>query len=404
MSCSTRRTKVVVCGSDSNAHVLMVEIGKREAEVELNVLVATEEEAKCIQRGLQQNKNVEMYYRGQVSYGRPSVVSSDAKAVIPGADVVLITGLASKRQAVLTAIAPFLKEGAILAAIPGQGAFNLRALSLLGPSTSHDKIIVGFSYLPFQSVLLEMGTRVELKGYKREVGVAAVPSLKSDAIATLFSNLLSFISVKSLGSYLNVALHPANQVIHPCIMYGLFRQFRGTTTHKSSNKYKMKAKEDEEELELGSEMSEDESFEEKNEDDVTKKGYPQPLLFFQNVDEFTADVLTAVSDEVQGIKYTLEDRLSLNLHAVPTLENMMREMYKDEIQDNSTLLSIFRTNRGYDGLYAPMVFRDGAYFPDFTHEYMTEDVPALLKCWTYPHPKWTLLLNGYDGFSILPSL
>ncbi len=50
--------------------------------------------------------------------------------------------------------------------------------------------------------------------------------------------------------------------------------------------------------------------------------------------------------------------------------------YPHDISDKSTLYKAIQTNAPYQGIKHPVkITEDGKFMPDFTHPYMTEDVP-----------------------------
>jgi len=97
-------------------------------------------------------------------------------------------------------------------------------------------------------------------------------------------------------------------------------------------------------------------------------------LFYQGLDERDADVLAALSAEIQAIRARLGS--ALDLSAVRPLKAWLLRSYGDAIADPSTLLSGFVTNRAYAGLKAPVrEVAPGWFAPDFSARYLTEDVP-----------------------------
>ena len=147
----------------------------------------------------------------------------------------------------------------------------------------------------------------------------------------MLTDLIGVSQVSPLPHFLSVTLTPAKQVIHPTIMYGLFHN------------------------------------------------YPEPLpkapLFYQTTDDFTVEAISSTSNEVLEIARAVKEQSGLEV-PVPSLDDMMREMYGDELKDPSTMKSIFRTNRGYKDLIAPMIeTEDGRFAPNFQYSHLTEDIP-----------------------------
>jgi hypothetical protein len=269
--------------------------------------------------------------RGEETKGKPDVVSADPADVVPGADVVLIPLPSFSHVSTLQAIGPHLKDGCIIVSLPGQGGFNWVARDVLGPEKSSRIVIAGTNQLPYQCRIIEYGSSVELIGHKRHIKVATEPKEQADEVARILTDLIGVTKVGPLPHFLVVTLTPANQVIHPTIMYGLFHDYQ--------------------------------------------EPLAEPPLFYQNTDEFTAEVMSSTSNEVLEIASAVAEQSGQDL-PVPALDEMMREMYSEELEDPSTMKSIFCSNRGYQGLYAPMIKTDdGRFAPDFGYRYLTEDIP-----------------------------
>ena len=60
------------------------------------------------------------------------VITADPAECIPQTDIILLIVPAFAHEPILHQIAPHLKEGASVGAIPGPGAFDLIALAALG--------------------------------------------------------------------------------------------------------------------------------------------------------------------------------------------------------------------------------------------------------------------------------
>ncbi len=323
--------RVCICGGGNAVHVMASDMGARD-DLWVGIYAPYQDEAERFQAGLAAGDGfVARTLRGQVTRGKPDVVSANPADVVPNADVVLIPLPSYSHEGTLRAIGPHLKDGCVVVALPGQGGFNWVARSILGQQRASQLIIAGTNQLPYQCRILNYGSAVELIGYKRQVQVATEPREQADRVSAILSDLIGVTDVTPLPHYLCVTLTPANQVIHPTIMYGLFHD------------------------------------------------YTEPLneapLFYQNTDDFTADVMTKTSNEVLEISRAVEQAAGYPM-PVPGLDAMMREMYQDELVDDSTMKSIFQTNRGYQGLLAPMIKTDdGRFAPNFGYRYLTEDIP-----------------------------
>jgi len=149
--------------------------------------------------------------------------------------------------------------------------------------------------------------------------------------------------------------------------------------------------------------------------------YEKKPLFYQNTDDFTADIMKKASHEIVSVAR------SLNLSEVPEVDEMMRQFYGDNLKDPSTIKSIFCTNIGYVGLTAPMKeVEGGGYVPDFHYRYLSEDIPNglclvkeiaslldkatptidMLICWAQEHLGKSYMsstgqLNGKDAHTLI---
>jgi NAD/NADP octopine/nopaline dehydrogenase, alpha-helical domain len=323
--------RICICGGGNAVHVMASDMGARD-DLWVGIYAPFQDEAERMQAGLDAGGGkISRHLRGQITEGKPDLVSADPALVVPDADVVLIPLPSFSHESTLREIGPYLKDGCIVVALPGQGGFNWLARSVLGAEKFSNIVVAGTNQLPYQCRVLEYGSSVDLIGHKRQVKVATEPSDRAGDVARLLTNLIGVTEVVPLPNFLTVALTPANQVIHPTIMYGLFHDYT--------------------------------------------EPLAEPPLFYQNTDDFTAEVMQKTSDEVLAIASALQAAIGQSI-PVPALDDMMREMYADELEDASTMKSIFRTNLGYQGLFAPMIKTDdGRFAPNFGYRYLTEDIP-----------------------------
>ena len=68
--------------------------------------------------------------------------------------------------------------------------------------------------------------------------------------------------------------------------------------------------------------------------------------------------------------------LDINSLQVAHIHLWLVRRYSHHISDNSTLYKAIQTNAAFQGIKHPVkTTEDGKFVPDFTHRYMTEDVP-----------------------------
>lgn len=140
-----------------------------------------------------------------------------------------------------------------------------------------------------------------------------------------------------MSNFLSATLMNINSVWHPCISYGAYRDW---------------------------------DF---------KTGYPNLLKFYEDVDDFTADLLTNVSNEVLKIKNAFNEVYpEVDLSQVTHVKDWILRSYGDEILDKTNLRTAINTNKGYQGLTHAMVKdvkRGEGYFPNINNRYFQEDIP-----------------------------
>ena len=200
--------RVCICGGGNAVHVMASDMGSRE-DLWVGVYAPFQDEAPRMRAGLARiDRGIARQFRGQVTYGKPAIVSAEPAEVVPDADVVLIPLPSFCHEETLRAIGPYLKDGCVLVALPGQGGFNWVARSVLGPQASR-LVIAGTNQLPYQCRIIEYGSAVELIGHKHQIKLATEPRDRADEVAALLTDLISVTRVGSLPNFLSVTLTPA---------------------------------------------------------------------------------------------------------------------------------------------------------------------------------------------------
>mmetsp|Transcript_10555 Transcript_10555/g.12037 ORF Transcript_10555/g.12037 Transcript_10555/m.12037 type:complete len:371 (+) Transcript_10555:444-1556(+) len=274
------------------------------------------------------------------------IVSKDVEKVIPKSPCLVIFAVPGfAHEAYLRAIRPHLTDGSVIGAMPGEGAFDvavhyvfendkqwLESLNL--KPLKYD--IWAMDTLPWACRISEYGKSVDLLATKAYVDVAIYPPSRQDAIVKTLQNLLGGIELKPISNILAVTL---GRFWHPIITYGYYRN----------------------RLPLEKELD-------------------APPLFYESIDTFTAEKISAVSDEILEVKKTLLSRYpTMNLASVVHVKDWMLASYGEEIADKTNLQTMLNTNHGYLGLTHPTVEVevDGkkAYMPNFKYRYLSEDIP-----------------------------
>ncbi len=322
--------QVTICGGGNAAHLLAGLLSTRPG-LRVNVYAPYGDEAQRMRQGIARRGGIVVVAAEERWVGRPHRVSADPSQVVPGSRLVMLALPAFAHEIVLRDIAPYLDEGAWVGALPARGGFDWCAFDVLGEKGS-SLILFGLQTLPWACRLRTYGEEVALLGTKKRVDLATWPPHYAGKVARRLSDLLG-VRLQPIPNFLSITLANTGQLIHPGVMYGMFRDWDGHP-------------------------------------------YAKAPLFYQAVDGSTAQILQRLSDEVQTLREVLEHRFPhLDLSAVRPLDEWLRESYRDAIADPSTLQSCLVTNRSYAGLNVPMRRADEGLVPDFRARYLSEDVP-----------------------------
>lgn len=323
--------KVTICGGGNAAHVLVALAAKAGWEVDLFAPLADETER--LQRGVARQGGITARFDHQTITGAPHRISSDPGQVIPNAELVLLAVPAFAHGPLLKAIAGWLEPGVALGALPARGGFDYQLSSLL-PTKAREVSFFGLQTLPWACRIVSYGQSVEVLGTKATVDLAAVPVEEAPRLAEQLTALLG-VRVNPVASFLSLTLANTGQLIHPGIMYGLCRGRERAT--------------------------------------FPAAGMP---LFYQGVDQPTADLLQALSDEVQRLAKGLAFLPHFDPQQIPSLHQWLLRSYPTNIKDGSDLHTAFVTNQAYTGLRVPgRAIGPDTFAIDYQARYLAEDVP-----------------------------
>jgi len=325
---------ITICGGGNAAHAV-IPIIRNHFSGKINLFLPYGNEATHFQKLIDEKRFLTATIGDKKLYGRPDKVSKLAKDVCKEADLILMPLPAFAHEPTLLQIVPFLKEEVIIGAIPARSGFEYAALKILKDNKKEKAKIFGMQTLPWACRIKEYASKVDILGKKRSVGMAAFPYKITSKLASFLTQLLN-LKIEPLPNMLTLSLANVGQIIHPGIMYGLFKG-------KEELKYR-------------------------------KEEIP---LFYQGVTKKISQTLKTMSDEILLLTKEIKNMdKSINLDQVLGLKDWLIYSYKDSIADKSTLQSCFVTNSAYKGLRAPMKKINNDYFlPDFQARYLTEDVP-----------------------------
>ena len=321
---------ITLCGAGNAAQTLIALLGEAHR---VTVFAPLADEADRLDAAASAQGVAAIFQDGSTRSGCPSLITRDPHEAAQGAELILLATPAFAHEQVLAALGSHLQEQVWIAALPARGGFDWMVQRAVPLSTQ--TTLIGLQTLPWACRIRTWGKQVEVLGVKTAVGAAVYPQERGAEILEQMEALLN-APLKRCAGFLALTLANTGQLIHPGIMYGLFHRWNGAP-------------------------------------------FPceQAPLFYGGVDAHTAEVLQALSDEVQQLCRALTELdLALDLQCVEPLEQWVRQAYAGQIDDPTSLYSAFRTNRAYAGLQAPVQrVSNGLCIPDFAHRYLSEDAP-----------------------------
>ncbi len=341
---------MVICGGGNGTHVLSGIVPTVDAVDEVYVLSTFADEAEKFSKAAA-TQNGEVHIRrckegpdGEdvIVKGKPTGVTNDP-SIATKADVIVFAVPAFAHGGYLKAIKPYIrKRGSkapggrvILGAMPGESGFDMQVQHILGDEVFNSIALFALETLPWAARLTEYGKSADILGTKFDVDVAVTPRSMGPEVVKTVQKLMAnqHPRLHFIPSMLVVTLMNINQVWHPTITWGQYREWDWKTP------------------------------------------FDKPPLFYEGVDEVTGDMLSKISDEILQVKQVLESR-KIDMTGLRHVKDWMVRSYGDDIGDKSSLHRMMNTNKGYLTLTHPMVeTKDGKYMPNFKYRYMTEDVP-----------------------------
>ncbi|EDQ92825.1 uncharacterized protein MONBRDRAFT_30783 [Monosiga brevicollis MX1] len=324
---------ITVCGGGNAAHIAAGMFAKNGANV--NLFFSFEDEAKRFKEACDKAGGVTVTTKTTSYTGQPKVITADPKTAIEGADLILLIVPAFAHEPILKQIAPFLKKGAFVGAIPGPGAFDLIAINVLGDLIKErDITLFAGTSLPWACRFDEYGCKASLLGEKKRVDINARPNEpeRNALLGDKMSRLHDLTDFQCKGNMLTSALWPTNCIIHTGISYGIWHDWDGEPVAEAP-------------------------------------------LFYQNCNDFTGSVLDGLSNEI-GQAVEVLKKAGADLAGWQPIDVYLLDVYGDVISDHSSTAQIFATNDAFRGLKAPVTEVEGGKFvPNFRTRYLTEDLP-----------------------------
>lgn len=325
---------ITICGGGNATHAI-IPILRKHFHGSIRLFLSFKNELDQFNHLMTSNRDIKAIYGSETFFGSPDIVSDNPEEACLYSDLILLPLPAFAHESVLKKITPFVIENGIIGAIPARGGFEFSSLSILKENEREDIAIFGMQTLPWACRIKEYARQVEILGEKKSVGLSLFPHEGISHISETLSSYFS-VNIEPLPNMLTLSLANIGQIVHPGIMYGLFK----------GNEHRKYEKE-------------------------------EIPLFYHGVTGDIAEILEQMSNDILTITREIQKRFKkVDLTKVLGLKDWLILSYKNSIEDSRTLETSFLTNNAYRGLFAPMKKLDNGYYsPDFKSRYLTEDVP-----------------------------
>ena len=334
MKPQSKRDVLAICGGGNAGHALAV-VASQTFDGDVVWLLGSGDKAQLL-RDRAPNGGLESTGVITGRAERLRLVSADPAEVIPQADIVVIAVPAFAHAPVLRQIDPYLKDTALIGCAPARSGFEFEASRLISPTASGGRrTIFGLQTLPWSTRVVEPGSVVNFGALKAEVLMATLPGGFAAELAPRLTGLFG-TTITPTGSFLNLTLGNPGQYIHPGLMYGHFRSWRGETYA---------------------------------EDEVP--------MFYADATESVSEPVEALSADTVAIANAIAARTGseLDLSGVLSAHEWLRISYPTQTEDLASVSTCFRTGP-LQHRKAPMVeLEAGRLAPNFGYRYLGEDVP-----------------------------
>ncbi len=227
--------RVCICGGGNAAHVMA---GLFSAEYnttikKVNIFSNFSDTAERMREGVKKGDGIKVHMPdGLTVIGKPDIISSNAEDVIPDSNLIIMPVPSLAYESLLEEIKPYIASGTIIGATPGMWGFDLVLKQIFG-SRYDDIIAFALVPMPWNCRIIEYGREVEVKVQKIPLSFACNQS--SSEIRRKIQKILTDIfrlDINILDHFLAITLWPANPVIHPARLYGLFKDYEEGKVYK----------------------------------------------------------------------------------------------------------------------------------------------------------------------------
>jgi hypothetical protein len=155
---ATEKKKILLCGGGNAIHVLTSLIGSRP-DCEVCIFSTFPGEADRIRANVPAEGIKCVNDLGEDKFGKPLKISDKAEEVVPGSDVIILAIPSFTHEMYLRAVAPHVKPGVIIGAMPGEGGFDMCARHVFGNEFVEKSNVFALETLPWACRILVRTTK-----------------------------------------------------------------------------------------------------------------------------------------------------------------------------------------------------------------------------------------------------
>ena len=262
-----------------------------------------------------------------------NMISCRPKEVIPGSNIVLISSPVSSYPDIFEKVLPHLDKNASIGVLFGQGHVGLMATEVIQKLNLQKRNIFALKYIPWQAKTIEYGKHAHLVGSKQSLELSTSPTSAFDIISPQISNLFDMKCEQV--PFISQALSTSNQILHPARYFSVFSQ---TSRHKLS-------------------------------------GWGEGSLYSKMCGP-SAAVLASLDSEIMKIKEALTEEFPrIDLSSVKPCKTRILEHYSDQIEDSTTLRSLFTSAKMYRKSKFAVTPHNRGVKPLVEHRHFQDDIP-----------------------------
>lgn len=257
---------------------------------------------------------------GLVFESELSEVTPDLDSAVRDADIVWITYPTFMLPDLAASLLPSIHAGQLIGVVPGNDAEFF-----FSEHIAKGAVLFGLQRVHSIARLKQRGKSVYMLGRKPEIQVAALPASRTREVASIVEGLFRIQTV-SLPNYLVETLTPSNPILHTTRIRSMFRDWE------------------------------------------PGKAYDRNILFYEEWDLPSAELLLKCDEELQCVCRSLEGRPGLDLSLVKPLSVHYESETAEAMRAKISGIPAFR------GLTSPMKeVSPGRWVPDFESRYFKAD-------------------------------